>query len=141
MPSENPQPAARDNVETIRKTYALFNERRIEEWLMLFDPDLDWHARADEPDAATHHGREGLLQLTEAWVASFPDLNVDAEEFVDLGDWVLGVTRLRGSGSASGIDVDDAYVFAHRFQGGLIVETWEYRSKEEALEAVGRSGR
>ncbi len=132
MPSEN--------VEAIRAVYGLFNEHRLGELLTRFHADLAWHTRADEPDATTYHGREGLRQLLETWIASFPDLHVQTEEFVEAGDWVLGVTRLRGSGSASGIDVDDAYIFAHRLEDGLVVETWEYRSKEEALEAVAERG-
>jgi ketosteroid isomerase-like protein len=37
----------------------------------------------------------------------------------------------------SGADVADAYVFVYRLRDGLIVEGWEYRTRQEALKAVG----
>jgi hypothetical protein len=46
---------------------------------------------------------------------------------------------LRGQGSA-GAGVSDTYVFVFKSRDGLIVEGWEYRTKQEALEAVGLSG-
>jgi hypothetical protein len=46
---------------------------------------------------------------------------------------------LRGQGSASGAGVSDAYVFVYKLRAGLVVEGWEYRTKQEALEAVGLS--
>jgi ketosteroid isomerase-like protein len=39
----------------------------------------------------------------------------------------------------SGVEVRDTYVFVFSVRGGLIVESWEYRTKDEALEAVGLS--
>jgi hypothetical protein len=39
-----------------------------------------------------------------------------------------------GQGSAS---VRDTYVFVHKLRDGLVIEGWEYRTKQEALEAVG----
>jgi ketosteroid isomerase-like protein len=55
---------------------------------------------------------------------------------IDAGDQVIASTVLHGHGSASGADVNDAYVFVYKLRDGLIVEGWEYRTKEEALEAL-----
>jgi ketosteroid isomerase-like protein len=46
---------------------------------------------------------------------------------------------LHGQESASGAGVSDTYVFVYKLRDGLVVEVWEYRTKEEALEAVGLS--
>jgi len=45
----------------------------------------------------------------------------------------------RGQESASGPGVSDTYVFVSKLRDGLVVEGWEYRTMEEALEAVGLS--
>jgi hypothetical protein len=42
-------------------------------------------------------------------------------------------------GIASGADVSDAYVFVYKLREGLIVEGWEYRTKKEAIDAIGLS--
>ena len=63
--------------------------------------------------------------------------------FIDVGDHVIASTVLhvvlRGQGSASGAGVSDTYVFVYKLRDGLVVEGWEYRTKQEALEAVGPS--
>jgi ketosteroid isomerase-like protein len=44
-----------------------------------------------------------------------------------------------GQGSAIAARVSDTYVFVYKLRDGVIVEGWEYRTKQEALEAVGLS--
>ena len=112
-----------------------FNERDPA-FLSDYAEDIEWHTRADEPDAGTHHGLAALRRYVESWLSAFPDLVVEADEYVDAGDWALAVTRLVGSGGTSGAGVDDVYVFAALARGGQFVEMWEYASKEEAVEAV-----
>jgi hypothetical protein len=59
---------------------------------------------------------------------------------IDAGDHVIASTVLhavlRGQGSASA-GVSDTYVFVYKLRDGLVVEGWEYRTKQEALEAGG----
>jgi len=45
---------------------------------------------------------------------------------------------LHGQGRASA-GVSDTYVFGYKLRDGLVVEGWEYKTKQEALEAVGMS--
>ena len=44
---------------------------------------------------------------------------------------------MRGRGRVSGADVTEAYVFVYKLREGLVVEGWEYRTRQEALKAVG----
>ena len=46
---------------------------------------------------------------------------------------------LHGQGNASGAGVSDTYVFVYKLRDGLIVEGWEHRTRQEALEALGLS--
>jgi ketosteroid isomerase-like protein len=48
---------------------------------------------------------------------------------------------LRGQESASVAGVSDTYVFVYKLRDGLIVEGWEYRTKQEALEALSSEDR
>ena len=64
---------------------------------------------------------------------------MDAEEFVDAGDYVVVCLRLDGRGKASGAGFEEPEVHAHRLRNGKVVETREYRNKAQALEAVGLS--
>jgi hypothetical protein len=42
-----------------------------------------------------------------------------------------------GQEIAGGARVSDTYVFVYKLRDGLVIEGWEYRTRQEALEAVG----
>jgi ketosteroid isomerase-like protein len=103
-----------------------------------FTPDLVYHPRTDELDPGTHIGRDAYERLFLEFLESFSEITLEILELIDAGDHVIASTVLHGRGSASGADVNDAYVFVYKLGDGLIVEGWEYRTKQEALEAAVR---
>ena len=105
--------------------------------LSIFHPALIYHPRSDEPDPSAHVGREAYERLADGFLESFRDLRFDVLELIDVGDRVIASTMMHGRGAASGVSVEDAYVFVYRLRDGLVVEGWEYRTRQEAVEAVG----
>ena len=126
---------SQENVEIVRRGFEAVNAGEPD--FSIYHPALVYHPRADEPDPSPHIGREAFERLTLGFLESFSDLEFDVEELIDAGDLVIASTVMHGRGSASGADVTDAYVFVYELQDGLIVEGWEYRTRQEALEAVG----
>ena len=104
-------------------------------------PELVYHPRADEPDPSPHVGRDAYERLVYGFVDSFSEVTFDVLELIDAGDHVIVSTVLHAvlHGQGSGAGVSDTYVFVYKLRDGLVVEGWEYRTKEEALEAVGLS--
>ena len=136
---------SQENVENVRAAFAAWNARPGEPYLAgvfaHFHPELVYHPRADEPDPSPHVGRDVYERLVRGFVDSFSEVTVEVLEVIDAGDHVIASTVLhvvlRGQGSASGAGVSDTYVFVYKLRDGLVVEGWEYRTKQEALEAVG----
>ena len=132
---------SRENVELVRAAFEAWNARPGEPDFALFHPELVYHPRADEPDPSPHVGRDAYERLVYGFVDSFSEVTVEVLEVIDAGDHVIASTVLhvvlRGQGSASGAGVSDTYVFVYKLRDDLIVEGWEYRTKQEALEAVG----
>jgi ketosteroid isomerase-like protein len=126
---------SQENVEIIKSGINAYNAGEVD--FSIFHPALVYHPRADEPDPSPHIGREAFERLTRGFLEAFSTAKFDVEELIDAGDLVIASTVMHGRGSASGADVTDAYVFVYRLRDGLIVEGWEYRTRQEALEAVG----
>jgi ketosteroid isomerase-like protein len=134
-------------VEVVRAAFAAWNARPGEPDLgsvfAHFHPELVYHPRANEPDPSPHVGRDAYERLTYGFVDSFSEVTFEVLELIDAGDHVIASTVLhvvlRGQGSASGAGVSDTYVFVYKLRDGLVVEGWEYRTKAEALEALGLS--
>jgi ketosteroid isomerase-like protein len=128
------------NVEFIRAVFEAWNAgEELDAYFSRFHPQLVYHPRADEPDPSPHIGRGAYERLVRGFVDSFSEVTLAVRELIDAGDRVIVPTVLHARMRDSETEVSDTYVFVWRLSEGLVVEGWEYRTKEEALEAVGPS--
>jgi len=134
---------SQENVEIIRSAFEAWNARELQGVVSRFHPQLVYHPRADEPDPSPHIGRDAFEQLLSGFADSFSKITFEVLELIEAGDHVIASTVLHavlhGHGSTSGADVSDTYVFVYKLRDGVVVEGWEYKTKEEALEALGAS--
>jgi ketosteroid isomerase-like protein len=126
---------------SIPRGFAALNRRDFAFVRTSLDPEIVYHPRADEPDPSPHVGRDAWEQLASGFADAFSEVTYEVLELVDAGDHVVISTILHAvpRGNASGAGVSDTYVFVNKLRDGLVVEAWEYRTKQEALEAVGLS--
>ena len=150
LPEASPSPGRRystylsaENVEIVRRSMEAFARGGLDAFLADHHPDTEWRTAADEPNPATYRGHEGVrrfaAEIAEAWTGRFDDV-VTFEDFIDLGDWVVVPWTARLRGRSSGIEVDVSETYAVRVEDGRIVRVDEYRTTEEAIEAVRPSG-
>jgi ketosteroid isomerase-like protein len=128
-----------ENVEIVQAAFEAWNATG-EPPFSIYHPAVVYHPRTDEPDPYAHAGREAFERLLLGFVESFRDLQFDVVELIDAGDRVIASTVMHGQGSASGVAVNDAYVFVYKLRDGLIVEGWEYRTRREALDSLKAVG-
>ncbi len=127
------------HVEVVRRAFAAFARGDLDTFQLALAPGVEWTTGADEPDQRTYRGAEGIAVLAAEhggpWEDRFDDVT-EFEELVDLGDWVVvpWVARVRGRGSGIPMEIHETY--AVRVEGGLIVRVDEYRTKQEALDAL-----
>ena len=123
------------------RAVAAANRRDFDVALLGIDPQIVYHPRADEPDPSPHVGRDAYERLTYGFVDSFSEVTFEVLELIDASDYVIASTVLHAvpRGQASGAGVSDTYVFVYKVSDGLVVEGWEYRTKQEALETLGLS--
>jgi ketosteroid isomerase-like protein len=130
---------SQENVEILRRFAEVFQtgdlERVVSEF---FDPEIEWRTSAEDPDAATHRGREAYKRYVEQWWESFEGLRAEVEEYIDAGDdHVFTWVRWTGRGRASGVDSDWHLAVNYTMRDGKVVLAEEYFDRAEALEAVG----
>ena len=121
-----------------RRVFERFNEREWDAFWSLIGDDIEWHSRADEPDAGTYHGQESFRRYVDTWIEMFPNVRLElAGESVDLGDEVVTLTHLVGHARTTGIEVREPYSFLFKIAGGKIVLAREFHDNAEALKAAG----
>jgi ketosteroid isomerase-like protein len=130
---------SQENVEIDRQAVEAFNRHDFEAWLAHFDRAITWWAMAHEPEPGPFQGHEGVSKMVARWLVLLPDLRVEAKEYIDAGEYLVVPVRIYGHAADSDTDVVGEEVFLNKYRDGKIVEVREYRTREEALEAIGLS--
>lgn len=124
-----------ENIELVRATVEHFADTGEPVWDTL-DEDVEVHDH-DILDAREYRGHAGFGRWLEDWAAAWSEFSTEPEEFLDTGDYVVMVFRMRATGRTSGVAVErqDAMVFEVR--NGKIARLDYYNDREEALKAAG----
>jgi ketosteroid isomerase-like protein len=132
---------SQENVEIVRRGVEALNARDLDRhYVEFFDPEVEWRASAEDPDAATHRGLQAYKRYLEQWLESFDGLRADVEEFIDVGDGrVFTWIRYTGRGRESGVPADWNLAIIFTIRGNKVVRAEEYFDRDEALEAAGLS--
>ena len=85
-------------------------------------------------------GRDAVIEMLREYWGAFVDYSVEAEEFVDAGTAVVIAIVERGRGKGSGAPFERRMAWLWSFRRGKIVRLEPFRTKEEALAAVGLAG-
>jgi ketosteroid isomerase-like protein len=133
-----------ENVEMVRRSMEAFSRGDLDAFLAAVDPDTEWRTAADEPNPQTYRGHDGMrrfaAEISEAWDGRFDDV-MEFDDFIDLEDWLVVPWTARLRGRSSGVEVEVNETYAVRVEGGRIVRIDEFRTKQEAIDAVRPPGR
>jgi ketosteroid isomerase-like protein len=130
---------APENLDVVRRSFQALARGDFEAAFAEHAPDTEWRTASDEPDSQTYRGIEGLRRLVaslaEPWEDRF-ERSVELESFISRGPWVVVPWRARLHGRGSGLEIEVFETYAVLVRAGKIVRVDEYRTTEEALEAV-----
>src|SRR5512133_758206 len=124
-----------ENVEIVRRGYAAFERGDLESMLADVAPGLV--AYRAEPEGATFHGPDGLLEAIADWTEGFDEFRASADGFIDAGDRVVARMHQRARGQASGVEVEADFWCVHTLKDGKQVRYEIYPTKAQAFEAAG----
>ena len=119
--------------------------RRLTELLITDDPQAA--AEYFAPDAelrmrlGTYVGHEGVAEWHRAVGEYLGDYEFTDSEYIDGGDVVVHLARVRATGQAGGLEVEQDFGFVMRFADGKVVSAASYPSRAEALEAAALTGK
>jgi ketosteroid isomerase-like protein len=115
-----------------RGDMAMFDGMTTEDLVLVQPPEV--------PDTKTYEGRGAIVDALEDWPNQWEDFRMDLIEIIDAGDEVaVSVTRHRGRGRESGIEMDFEVFYVQRGRDGKLARMEMFFSREQALEAAGLS--
>ena len=129
---------SRENVEAVSRGYAAFQRRDVDAILAEMVEDCEFHDTGII-GSTVHQGPAAIGRYLRAVFRNWSDFGVDVEELIPVGDHVVAVVRLRGTGAISGVSVVARFDHVWTLREGKGVRWVAYGTREEAIEAVGLS--
>ena len=124
-----------ENVQVLRDGYGAFARQDIAAVLAAFDEKIEWSTPDSIPFGGTYHGHEGVTgffgKLGEQW----QELSVEPEEFIDAGDTIVVVVRVRSTGAGGSFDARSLHLW--RMRDGKATSFTEFMDTAKALAALG----
>jgi ketosteroid isomerase-like protein len=127
---------SQENVDRALQAVDAFNRRDLDSVLALVDREVEFMVVA--PDGP-YYGHDGVRKWWRDLLDTIPDFRVEVVEIRDLGDWILGVARIRGHGGDSDVPFDETNWQIGEWRHGKCRRWRTCRSEAEALEAAGLS--
>jgi ketosteroid isomerase-like protein len=124
-------------VQRLRLAYEAFHEGGVEAILDRVSPDFEVRDRDSAPDRSTLVGGEGIMELVRLNMEVFDELEFEPVEFLDRGEVVIVVLRMRVRGRSSGAAIDSETVHAWEFSEGRAARMQIYGDRQKALDALG----
>lgn len=87
------------------------------------------------PDPQVYRGRDGVVAMWKDWTSQFSEFTLTIEGAVEEGDRVIADVVQRGTGRASGAEVEGRFWLRYTFEGDRVV-----RFEAFATEAQARGG-
>lgn len=133
--AENPSTEAliRQNIDAIKSGYDSVGQGNFDGILDLIDPEVVVRDRPESPDPRVYHGHEGVREALAASDESFVDFELEPEDFIGEGDYVIVVLTMRGTGRGSGVKVEDRIAHQWKVRDGKAVEVQVYSDPDDAV--------
>jgi ketosteroid isomerase-like protein len=127
---------SQENMDFMRQAFEAFEEGDVRALARFLHPDVQWKA---VEDPVPRRGFDGVLASLAAWFEVWEEAHVDLEELEDAGASVIAVVNMRGRHAGSRSEVSERFFQVWTMRDGRITSFHEYKTRHEALEAVGLS--
>ena len=124
---------SQENIERVKEGFAAHNRGDVDAMVELYHPECVFETLL----LGTHHGNEAIRLIHAENQKTLSGYGVVPVELIDVGNKVMAVAQMEGTGPVSQIALDDRFAFVFTFKDGRIVREQAFRNRDEALEAVG----
>jgi ketosteroid isomerase-like protein len=124
---------SQENVDSFKRGFEAWNKDDFDAWIEQFAPEVEWSALTE-----AFRGHAGARHAWESFKGDM-SLTVQFDDIRDLGESVLALGEITGTGRTTGLHLSRELAQLFTFRDGKVVRVCDFPSHAEALEAVGLS--
>ena len=122
--------------DVVTRQIERFNSGDLDGWLEFWTEDAELHDVPEVPGSGVYRGLAGIRKWADTLLDAMPDLSFELSDPVENGELVAVVTRARGKGRESGVEVDWTFTTVWGVRDGLIYYHHGYSRHDEAIAAL-----
>jgi ketosteroid isomerase-like protein len=132
---------AAGNADLIRPIYDEWGRGNWRPSFDVYDPHMEWGWSDEFPglDGVFEDRRDPNPRL-RSWLSGWEDWRAIADEYVEIGDYVVVLTTYRGRGKGSGVEIEQEGAQVFRLRDDKVVRFEIFASREKALQSVRSEG-
>jgi ketosteroid isomerase-like protein len=130
------------NTALLRRLYATWNEQGLgffEAARDRLDPDIEFQEPPEFPGGGTHHGIEGWRSAMAAQLEGWDRIVFEPDEFLESGDEVFSVVRVRTLGKETRIETEQVIFHVATIREGKVRRMRVFFDRASALAALAPS--
>jgi uncharacterized protein len=109
--------------QTLRSAYEAFARQDVPSVLAAFQPDISWTAPDSLPFGGHYSGHDEVVGFFQTLGDYWTDLHVDPEQFIDGGETIVVIGKLRATGANGALEQPFVHVWTMRDgKAGTFVE-------------------
>ena len=125
------------NVELARRYCDTFNADGLDGAQQWWHPEIEVYDPPEFPDASRYVGVASLRKAIQGYLELGWDGQWRVEEYLDAGDEVVVVWRMKGRSPLGGLPLDEVFAYLFLFEDGKLRRVRQYLGRDAALEASG----
>lgn len=128
---------SQDDIRSVRRVYDAMQRGDAEDFRKDLAHDIEWRLPDALPWGGTRHGPDGVETLLETFQDHVEGSWADPDDFLDAGDRIVVLGRLRGRARASGRSFEVRFAHVWGMTDG--VPSWfvGYLDSEPIMSALG----
>jgi ketosteroid isomerase-like protein len=126
------------NADLIRPIFEEWGRGNIRPRFDVYDPHMEWGWSDEFPglDGVFEDHRDPNPRL-RSWLGGWEHWRIEAEDYLELGDHVVVLTRYHGRGKGSGVEIHQPGAHVFELRDGKVVRLEIFADRERAIESVG----
>ena len=93
-----------------------------------------------DPSPRVFYGAKAVADYTRSFLEPWEEIHVEAKEFREVDNTYVVEVQIRGTGSASGLDLESRLFHVWTFRGPRAIRFDVFQDSSEALAAAGEAG-
>ena len=126
------------NVDFIRPIHEEWARGNWEPRFDVYHPRMEWGWSDEFPGlAGVYEDHETPNPRLRAWLSEWEHWRAEADEYLEIGDYVVVLASYIGRGRGSGVEIRQEGAHVFKLRDGKVVRLEIFANRQKALESVG----